>query len=173
MLPELEKSIKNKKREMVYNLTNTVYKVIEYHYNLEKQGLLTKEEAKKKSISIINYLRYGPEMKDYFWINNMDYIMIVHPYRKDLIGQNQKDVFDREGKFFAKEIIKIVKTYGEGFVDYLWQWKDDKKKIVPKISFVKGFKPWGWVIGTGLYIEDLENEVSDINQKFLYISLFI
>jgi len=69
--------------------------------------------------------------------------------------------------------VNIVKKNGSGYVEYIWQWKDDETRIVPKISYVKGFAPWGWIIGTGIYIEDVKAEIAEITTNIIQISAAI
>jgi len=85
--------------------------------------------------------------------------MILHPYRNDLEGKRLDDYKDPKGKALFIEFVKVTKEKGEGYVDYMWQWKDDSTLIVPKLSFVKLYEPWGWIIGTGIYIEDVKQEI--------------
>ena len=78
---------------------------------------------------------------------------------------------DSRGKLLFVEATKIVNEQGGGFIDYMWQWKDDSTRIVPKLSYVKGFEPWGWIIGTGIYLEDVRSEISTLKHRLLRITL--
>jgi signal transduction histidine kinase len=165
LLPQLEQSLLNRKQEMIKELTTTISSLIESYYEREMSGELSKEEAQLRAVLRIRKLRYGPEEKDYFWINDMGPRMIMHPYRSDLEGKDVSDFQDPNGKRLFVEFVRMVQKQGAGFVDYMWQWKDDSKKIVPKISYIKGFEPWGWIIGTGLYIDDVHAEIAAIRNK--------
>jgi PAS domain S-box-containing protein len=138
---------------------------------------MEKDEAQKTVIAQIRKIRYGSEGKDYFWINDMHPRMIMHPYRSDLEGKDITDYTDSKGKQLFVEFVKVVEQHGAGYVDYMWQWKDSPKIIVPKTSYVRGFKAWGWIIGTGVYIEDVEKKIEKItghlNQIFIFILLII
>ncbi len=112
-------------------------------------------ELKKESAMLIGALRYGPENKDYFWINDTKPKMIMHPYKPELNGKDLSDFKDPNGKRLFVEFAKVCKQNGEGFVDYYWP-KYRAKKPQPKLSFVKLFKPWGWIIGTGIYMDDIK-----------------
>jgi PAS domain-containing protein len=96
--------------------------------------------------------------------------MIMHPYRTDLNGQDVSDFQDSHGKHLFNEFVQVVKQQGAGFVAYMWQWKDDPVKIAPKMSYIKGFEPWGWVVGTGIYIDDVHAEITAIRNKLTVIS---
>lgn len=99
--------------------------------------------------------------------------MVMHPYRTDLEGEDLSDFQDSNGKYLFIEFVKVVKKQGEGYVDYLWQWKDEPTKISPNLSYIKGFEPWEWIIGTGMYIDDIHAEISSIRTRLTVISTAI
>lgn len=173
IIPRFEETILDRKREMIRELTNSAWSVIERQYELEQQGSITLEEAQISAIEQIRHLRYGEEWKDYFWITDLKPEMIMHPYRKDLEGTNLSEFKDSHGKKLFLEIVKVVQASGNGYVDYMWQWKDDSTRIVSKLSFVKEFKPWGWIIGTGIYIEDVKSEIAALEKNLINISIAI
>ena len=110
----------------------------------------------KEDIALfIGALRYGPENKDYFWINDMHPTMIMHPFKPQLDGKDLSAIKDPNGKKLFVEFVKVCDEKGEGFVDYYWP-KPGADKPQPKLSFVKLFKKWGWIIGTGIYIDDID-----------------
>jgi len=109
------------------------------------------DDAKKR----ISELRYGPEGKDYFWINDMNPKMIMHPIKPDLNGKDLSDFKDPNGKHLFNEFVKVCRERGEGFVDYMWP-KPGYDKPVAKLSYVKLFKPWNWILGTGIYLDGIK-----------------
>ncbi len=123
------------------------------------------ETAQKEAIDQIRKLRYGTQGKDYFWINDMHPFMIMHPYRSDLEGRDLTLFRDRVGNYPFVSMVKTVMDKGSGFVNYHWQWKDIPEQISPKISFVAKFEPWEWIVGTGIYIEDIDKEIHFITQE--------
>ena len=149
----------NGKREMIKELTNSAWSILSKYENDEQSGLLTRDEAQVTSVARIQYLRYGEENKDYFWITDLHPRMVMHPYRPELNGQYLTDFSDAHGKKMFVEFVRTVETEDHGYVDYMWQWKDDSLHIVPKLSYVRLFEPWDWVIGTGIYIEDVKKEI--------------
>lgn len=147
--PEKLKSVY---REQLQNAVNTAYSILVA--TAKEEGL--DEEAKKaKAAGLIQALRYGPENKDYFWINDMHPNMVMHPYKPKLNGKDLSETKDPNGKKLFVEFVKACKANGEGFVDYHWP-KYGADKPQPKLSFVKLFKPWNWVIGSGVYMEVAE-----------------
>ncbi len=173
IMPSFERAIMDKKKEMISELTNTAWSLLEEYENEYQQGNLSREEAQKTAISRISEVRYGSELKDYFWIIDQHPKMIMHPYRGELINRDLTDYEDPNGKKLFVEAAKIVKEKEDGFIDYMWQWKDDSSLIVPKLSYVKGFQPWGWIIGTGIYLEDVKEEINVLRKRLLRISLII
>jgi PAS domain S-box-containing protein len=168
ILPFLESSIMERKRETARDLTRSARSSLESFASKEMSGQLSREEAQTKALEHVRGLRYGPDLKDYFWINDMHPRMIMHPYRPDLEGKDLSSFTDPNGKRLFVEFVQTVQNAGGGFVDYMWQWKDDPSRIVPKISYVTGFEPWGWIIGTGIYIEDVLTEFSSIKKKLTW-----
>jgi len=173
IIPSFEKNILERKKEMISELTNTAWSLIkEYHDDYLKK-ILTCEEAQQAAASRIEKLRYGQERKDYFWITDMQPVMIMHPYRPDLNGTDLNNYIDPNGKKLFVEAVNVVTKQEQGYINYQWQWKDDSLRIVPKLSYVKGFKEWGWILGTGIYLEDVKNEISILKNRLLRISSII
>lgn len=173
IVPYYEVSLMNRKKETIRELTNSAWSILKNYHHEEKEGLITQEQAIEMAIDAVGNLRYGDSFKDYFWITDMQPKMIIHPYRPDLNGQNLSNYKDPHGKKLFIECVEVVKSSGEGYVDYMWQWKDDSTHIVPKLSFVKGFEPWGWVVGTGIYLEDMYQEIKTLEKRLIYISILI
>ncbi|MCK5114579.1 MAG: cache domain-containing protein [Phycisphaerae bacterium] len=173
LVPTFEKNSLDHKREMIRKLTDSAWSILDRYAQEEQKGTMTRAQAKKQAIAEIRHLRYGPERKDYFWINDLEPKMIMHPYRPELEGKNLSDYKDRQGKKLFVAFVDTVKQNNQGYVDYTWQWKDDPDKDVPKLSYVKGFEPWGWIIGTGIYIEDVKLEIARLTRKLVVISLVI
>lgn len=173
ILPSFEQNIMDKKKEMISELTNTAWSLLE-EYDHEFQNLnYSKEEAQKMAASKIEKIRYGKENKDYFWIIDMHPTMIMHPYRSELKHTDLSEYEDPNGiKLFVKAV-EAVDEKGEGFIDYMWQWKDDSTRIVPKLSYVRGYEPWGWIVGTGIYLEDVKEEINVLKSRLLKISFLI
>jgi len=173
ILPSLKENLLAKKREMLRELNTIVWDMVASYEKMERAGEMSREQAQQTALRIIRDLRYGPVNKDYFWVNDMNGLIVVHPYRPDLHGEIVPDVRYPKGKNLLEEFVKVVKAQGAGYVDYRFQWQDDPEKIVPKLSYVRGFEPWGWVIGTGLYIEDVNVEIGLIAKQLNAIATVI
>jgi PAS domain S-box-containing protein len=172
-LPSFEKTLLERKRELIRELTNSAWSILASYERDERLGVLTREQAQAAAIQRIEALRYGPEGKDYFWIQDLQPRMIMHPYRSDLNGQDLSAVADSRGVSIFVEFANLVRRENEGYIDYVWQWKDDPQRLAPKESYIKGFAPWNWVIGTGIYTDDVRTEIARIERSIFNTSLII
>ena len=173
ILPGFKDSLMERKKETLQELTRAAWNILDDHQQKVETGELPLAESQIQAISHIKSLRYGSEDKDYFWINDMEPRMVMHPYLPQLDGQNLNDYTDPEGKHLFVDFVNTVKKDKQGFVPYMWQWKDDPNRIVNKLSYVKLFEPWGWIVGTGIYLDDVEREIAAVTRTFTAISLMI
>ena len=169
VLPTLKNAVMTQKKDQIHYLVQNAVSILKEYHQEEQQGGLTREEAQQQALQRIKGLRYGPEGKDYFWINDFGPKMVMHPYRADLDGKDLSGFRDPEGTALFVEFVKTCRDKGAGFVEYMWQWKDDKSRIVPKLSYVQAFTPWGWIIGTGIYINDVMDDLASIRNSFLLV----
>ncbi len=173
ILPSSERNIMEGKKEMISELTNSVISLME-EYQQEALNLkISPDSARALAAEQIGRIRYGDEKKDYFWIIDKQPVMIMHPYRPELVGTNLQNYQDPNGKKHFLESVRTVEESGEGFIDYMWQWKDDSTRIVPKLSYVKEFESWDWIVGTGIYLEDVRLEIRSLKNKLLRVVLII
>lgn len=173
-LPKAEDKIKASKAETTKVAVESVFKVIEYFHGLSVKGDVPEDKAKLMALNVIKALRYHGN--EYFWINDSTPKMIMHPIKAELDGKDLSDFKDPNGKKLFVEMVKATdNTTGEGFVDYQWA-KPGEEKPVPKISYVKIFKAWGWILGNGVYVDDVQREVALMKKQnlgwFLVASIF-
>ncbi|MCG8620276.1 MAG: methyl-accepting chemotaxis protein [Desulfobacterales bacterium] len=114
-----------------------------------------KARRQEAVIKVIDKMRWGSDGKGYFWIQNTDGLMVHHPIKPSLDGKALFGIKDPDGKFLFKEFDTVAKANGGGFVDYKWP-KPGFEEPQDKISYVKLYKPWGWIIGSGVYLESTE-----------------
>ena len=173
IIPAFENNAIDQKRIMLHELTNTAWSVLHNYHNDAIKGFLTHEEARQKALAEVEALRYGADKKDYFWIISAEPAMVMHPYVHELMGQSLQDYTDPDGKKPFIEAARLAAGQGEGFISYKWQFKDDPTRIVPKLSFVKAFPEWSWIIGTGIYLDDVQREIATLTNKLILILLGI
>lgn len=172
ILPAAREGMLDKKKDKIKEQTELAYSIAEYYHNLAKEEKLTRDQAIGQATETIRALRYGPTNKDYIWINDTKPVMIMHPFAPALEGQNVSEKQDPNGTYLFRNFAKVAKN-GGGFSEYMWQYLDQKDKIVPKISHIAYFKPWDWCIGTGMYIEDINEEMAAWTNKLLMIIIVI
>lgn len=141
------------KAEKVRNLVEVQISTLAYFHEQELSGSLSQHQAQTLAMSAIKQARY--DESEYYWINDYQARMIMHSVKPALDGQDLSDLEDPNGKKLFTEFTQVVKKDGSGFVEYLWP-KAGSDKPVDKISYVKGFAPWGWIVGTGIYIDDVD-----------------
>lgn len=173
IIPQFEKSMMDQKKEMIRELTNSAWSIMQEQNASFIQGKISLDSAQVLASHQIELMRYGIERKDYFWIIDSTPVMIMHPYRKELNGSDLSTFTDSHEKKLFVDATNIIKKSGQGFIDYYWQWKDDTSRVVPKISYVKVYEPWQWIIGTGIYLEDVREEIATLKNRLLAISSII
>mgnify|MGYP001336113462 CR=1 FL=1 len=160
-------------------------------------------EIKKEAVSIIRNFRYGADKQDYFWIHSYDPFdtnhveMIMHPIISELEGEDMSEfrytsgklkgeivaaIGDKDSVPFLMEMNNIVRRDVEGHLSYLWPrpTKDGLSEYKRKLSYFKLFDKWNWVIGTGVYLEDIEKvknqkmvSLKEQTSEFLLVSIII
>jgi methyl-accepting chemotaxis protein len=155
MLKQIHTDLYQAKVQKTQHVVQTASGVLSYYHGLETAGTLTREVAQKQALSAVRGLRY--DQSDYFWINDLTPVMVMHPTNPKLEGQNLSAIRDPNGFALFNEMVAIAKAKGAGMVDYLWP-KPGAEAPVAKTSYVKLFEPWGWIIGSGVYVDDVEAE---------------
>lgn len=152
-----EKALILQERQNGIRQTVEIASNVLHHFHDEvAQGRLNEADGKRLALETIKSLRYGGG--GYFWINDMHPRMVMHPVNRQLDGQDLSTVKDPDGKQLFVEFVDVVKARQSGFVHYQWP-KPGSGEPAPKISYVTGFEPWGWVIGSGVYIDDIDSAV--------------
>jgi methyl-accepting chemotaxis protein len=140
------------RRDATRQAVEAVSGVLKWAYEQELAGKLPREQAQQMALRTVATLRYSGE--EYFWINDMQPRMLMHPTRPALDGTDISGTQDPNGLHLFKAMVDTVRQHGKGFVAYQWP-KPGSEKPVDKVSYVQGFAPWGWVIGSGIYLDDL------------------
>ena len=150
--------IMDERKDSVRQNVETAHSLVAYYHDLVAKGKLPEEEGKKQAIESLRTLRYNKT--EYFWINDMQTKIIMHPIRADMVGKEQTDTKDPNGKRLFVEFVETVQAKGAGFVNYMWP-KPGSTDPQPKVSYVAGFAPWGWVVGSGVYVDTVQASIRD------------
>src|SRR5215813_10589711 len=130
--------------------------VLDAHKKLADSGVMPLEEAKKRALEVISHMRYGKG--DYFTARSVDGLTIMHPTAPQTVGTNRDNVADSRGKYYVREINARMRE-GGGYINYMFP-RPDTKVDTEKTSYIKLFRPWNIGILTGVYIDDIQEELN-------------
>ncbi|WP_245700935.1 methyl-accepting chemotaxis protein [Sanguibacter gelidistatuariae] len=134
-------------------VVETAAGIVSFYGDQASSGEMTTTEAQTAAIAAVGALRYAGA--EYFWINDETPAMIMHPIKPEMDGTDLSANADPDGKLLFVEMVRVVQADGAGFVDYQWP-KPGSDSPQPKISYVQGYEPWGWVIGSGVYVDGVQ-----------------
>lgn len=173
VLPAFRSGIYAEKELMTREMVNVSLGILESYHNMEISGFLSTQEAQEQAKEAIKAMTFGEGGRDYYWINDFQPRMVMHPFRPDLDGEDLSGFKDPDGVFLFNEFVRVCARDGAGFVPYRWQYYADTARIEPKLSYVASFEPWQWIIGTGVYINDVNEAVAAARNRLLLWTLII
>jgi methyl-accepting chemotaxis protein len=159
ILPTIESMFIDSYKMKIRNAVEIADSLIADLYKKSQEGEYTEEEAKNRALTRIKNLRYNDT--EYFWIHDLDLKMIMHATQSKLDGTDISQKKDPNGLALFAEMNVLVKKSGEGFLRYLWP-KPGSDAPVEKYSYVKLFRPWGWVTGNGIYFDQIYSMVMSL-----------
>lgn len=159
LVPFIRGLIVEEKQATVSYLVQEATSLMASYQKQVDAGVLTKEDAQKQAAERISAMRY--DGANYLWINDLGPKMIMHPIKPELNGTDLSENKDPNGKALFVEMAKVCRDVGKGFVDYAWS-RPGSTQPVPKLSYVELYQPWGWVVGTGIYVDDVTADVRKI-----------
>ena len=152
------------------HVVESVEGILKHQHALQLSGKLSEEQAQQQAIALIRDLRYG--QNEYFWINDLGPKMIMHAAKPELEGKDLGGMKDPNGLPLFNEMVRIAKTQGAGSLSYSWP-KPGASEPVDKVSYIALFEPWGWIIGSGIYIDDMQSEFRSQATRTLLIAAVI
>ncbi|MFM2119266.1 MAG: hypothetical protein RL722_734 [Pseudomonadota bacterium] len=141
------------RKQTLQEHVQTALGVIAWAQGEEAAGRMDRAQAQATARQAVARMRYAG--KEYFWINDMGPTMVMHPVKPELDGRPLGGMKDPDGLALFQAFVDVVKQDGRGFVAYRWP-RPGEVIALPKLSYVEGFAPWGWVVGTGVYVDDLQ-----------------
>ncbi|MCS4509092.1 methyl-accepting chemotaxis protein [Xylophilus ampelinus] len=145
--------IMDERQASVRQNVESAHSLIVHFHRLATSGKLSEADARQQAMAAIKSMRYGGN--EYFWINDFTPTMVMHPVRPELDGKNLSENKDPTGKRLFVEMVQVAKASDGGFVPYLWP-KPGSDAPVQKVSYVRGFAPWGWIVGSGVYVDTVD-----------------
>ncbi len=141
----------------------TAITVLQAEYDRYQSGAITEKTAKKTAIETIRKMRYRKDRSGYFWIDDTNCYLVMHPILTEQEGNNRKNETDKNGVKIIQKILASVKN-NDGYNEFYYT-KSDGKTIAPKMAYSELFEPWGWIVSTGNYIDDMQKEMSSTEKQ--------
>lgn len=165
----LKENLLAAKKDRLQGLVTTAHAILGDYYQRSQNQEMTEPQAQQEASRIISQLRYDDNQ--YFWINDLQPQIIMHPIKPALNGKDASAIKDKQGKLLFVAFVDAVRKDGAGFVDYFWAAPDGSEDQLPKLSFVKGFAPWGWMVGSGIYVDDIDEQFTSIlSQRLIFLA---
>lgn len=146
-------SMLGERKHQIQVLVESAETLVSALYQQAQQGEITEQEAQQRAISALDAMRYGDN--GYFMVYDMNSTMVHHPISPHLNGRDLSGLKDINGVLIVSEQVEAARQ-GGGFVTYHWQKAGPDETPYPKIAFSLPFQPWGWVLNTGLYVDDVD-----------------
>ncbi len=165
-LISIENLLLGEKEAKLSSLADVGEKVISRYYQSAQTGEMTEEEAKKSAILALDELRYAG--KEYYWTIDTNGMMIQHAFAKKLIGTNVLGMKDPNGVKLFELMVTGTERQESAKIEYMWN-RPNATDPSPKMSVVKRFKPWGWIVGTGMYVDDIKTQEAAFAWQYLFV----
>jgi methyl-accepting chemotaxis protein len=169
MLPKVEAKIWSDKALSTRNLAEEGYAIIAAYGDRVGKGEMKMADAKERAIEAIGAIRY--EDNNYLWVNDLHPTIVLHPIKPEMNGKDVSNYADPHGKLIFVEAVKVCQAKGEGTFEYMWP-KPNSTEPDPKMSYVKLYKPWGWIVGTGVYVDDIEKQIGELRGAAIFVGVF-
>ena len=130
--------------------------ILQSEYDKAQAGEKTEEQAKEDAKEIIRNMRYRDDQSGYFWIDDTDYILVMHPVLTEQEGNNRYDLQDQDGVMIVQSIMKVCQSADKGGYNQFAFTKADGVTVAPKVAYSGFFEPWGWAVSTGNYVDDMQ-----------------
>ena len=170
VLSGLKQSILEEKRLSTLYLSQVAVAVVNNYHSKVASGELDEVKAKQLALAELKSIRY--KENDYYFVIDQQVTMLMHPFRPDLDGKDVADFKDKQGEPLFQNMADGVVDDGSHSVFYNWP-KPGTTEEVPKVSHVELFKPWGWIVGTGIYIDDVEASFYEVAIQLAVLVLFV
>jgi methyl-accepting chemotaxis protein len=170
LIPRLRGNMYDAEYQKTRNLVEAGCSMIAYFVKQAQTNAVPLNEAQLRAKEAVRNMRY--EQNEYFWLNDLKPQMIMHPLKPELDGTDLSDNKDPNGKKIFVEMAEVCRRAGAGFVDYYWP-KPGNTKPVPKISYVKLIPEWGWIVGSGIYVGNVEAEINGVTYTVIGVASMI
>lgn len=170
MVASLQRSLTEEKMAAVDAALTTAVRVMEHYEGKARAGELTLPEAQTGAMEAIGTIRYLGD--HYLWINNMDYVWLMHPVSPQLVGRDLRDLKDKAGKPFVQQLVEGVRSNGSMRLEYLWP-RPGATEPELKLTEARGFEPWSWMVSSGIHPADIDAAVNREVTTALFVGALI
>jgi methyl-accepting chemotaxis protein len=164
-LTRVENVLIDEKEAKLHSLVDVAATIADKYYHDAQSGIITEDDAKAIALAAIDKLRYSGN-EYYFSIDTQG--MIQHPFANKLVDTNVLSMQDPNGVKLFSQMIQLTEQHDTARVDYMWN-KPQQTQASPKMSVVKRFRPWGWIIGTGIYVDDIQADKNHFITQYLIL----
>ena len=164
---EYAKAMDDGYRTEIKSQVQSVLAILQAEYDKAAAGILTEEEAKAEAAEIVRAMRYRDDDSGYFWIDDTDYILVMHAILPEQEGNNRYDLEDQNGIMIIQSIMKACQSADKGGYNEFYFTKADGVTVAPKVAYSGYFEPWGWAVSTGNYVDDMELEMQGIKDSIV------
>ncbi len=176
LVPLVERNFRQFKNETCRTIVEVFLSYLRAKNDEVLSGDVAPAEAKRVAMKRLPELRFGPGGKNYIWIMSDEGRVLAHPLRPDIVGYAPGELPGADGKRLSALFLRMVeigKKPGGGFVDYEWTLVDTPSNMGKKTSYIGRFEPWGWLIGTGIYVDDIEQELALLKRNIVLLALLM
>ncbi len=152
-------------RTEIKSQVQSVLAILQCEYDKAAAGELTEEEAKREAAEIVRAMRYRDDDSGYFWIDDKEYTLIMHPILPEQEGNNRYELEDQNGIMIIQEIMKVCQSADKGGYNEFYFTKADGVTVAPKVAYSGYFEPWGWAVSTGNYVDDMEAQMQAVKDS--------
>lgn len=146
------RAIEEERQDATRHMVESAHAIVAAFHQRQQSGQLTEADAKARALDALRAVRYGDN--DYIFVSDLDVRSVMHPIKPELDGKDLSNLRDPNGVALFAEFARTVRERGAGFVSYAWP-KPGRSEPVEKMTYVQGFAPWGWIVGSGIYVDDL------------------
>lgn len=161
---EYERLLRADYDKNIKNQVENILSLMKSVYNKQLSGVITEEQAKDECKNLVKDIRYNKE--GYFWIDDLDAYLIAHPILQEKEGENRINETDKKGVKLIQNIIKVAKEEGGGFTDFYYM-KPGEEEVAPKRAYSELFEPYGWIVSTGNYVDDIDKLVEEKTENLI------
>lgn len=142
------------------HLVEVAHDLMAHYHAMQQRGELSEAEAKAQALTALRGLRYGGN--EYFWVNDMNNIMIMHPFAPQTEGTDLSTMRNQHDVSVIKEMVALARKEGTASFEYSWAKPGQTPGEDPgsrKLAAFKHFQPWGYMIGTGIFLDQMQSKI--------------